>query len=107
VALLEGLPNASELPAVQRLLGDIYWNMLLLDRSREAYTQALALAQAGGFVEFEAQAQTGLGRVACAQADGAGAQEHWTLAQAIYAPVDSKAAAEVEKLLQTAAAECR
>jgi hypothetical protein len=105
--LLEALPEAAQLPAVQQKLGEVYLGMGITGAAQRTYERTLEMAQAGGFLESEASALVGLGRVACIQFDAPQAVQYWTEALALYEQFEYEAnAQEVKELLGSANDQC-
>jgi tetratricopeptide (TPR) repeat protein len=84
VAILQELPNAAEIVAAQRLLGDLYLEMGLIAEAQSAYARLLEVAHTEGLVEEEAAALVGIGHVACVRLDAEAAQNAWQQAQTLY-----------------------
>lgn len=105
--ILRGVAGGDQIPAIQKLLGKIYLEMGLFTEAERALQQALQQAKAAGLPEFEADAEFGLGMVACLRANKAQAVAHWQVAQDKYSKSGlvehaQKAAAMVD----TAQVEC-
>jgi len=96
VELLLALPDGLKVVAVQRLLGETYLEMGLLDEAIAAYSQALTLAQEASLPEEQATAHLGLGLLACNQTDEEKARTHWQEALALYQELERST--EVEEV---------
>jgi tetratricopeptide (TPR) repeat protein len=108
VAILQELPNAADIVAVQRLLGDVYLEMGLLAEAQSAYARLLELAHDEGLLEEEAAAHVGNGHVACVRLDAEAAQNAWKQAQALYLEIPWEERLQtIDALLAKLAANCR
>lgn len=102
VELLEALPRAVQVPAVQQRLGEVYLGMGITEAAQQAFSRTLEMARADGFLESEASALTGLGRVACVQFNTQQAEQYWGQAFALYEQIEYEATAQgVKDLLNS------
>jgi hypothetical protein len=107
VELLEALPEAVQGPAIQQRLGEVYLGMGITGAAQQAFVRTLEMAQADGFLESEASALMGLGRVACVQFNAQQAEQYWTQALALYEQIEHEATAqEVKELLNSVNEQC-